>query len=114
MRSLLYIFVLASCAQVTDEPLTELPGMPTNPGDDDLSDEMDLIDRIEHPVYALEDSTPTPSEPCEGFPTDGACSQACNPDALRAYIPPGTCATFECPTSDGSTVRVGGCVLPDE
>lgn len=113
MRSLLYIFVLASCAQVTDVPPGE--GVVTiDKNSDDFSDEMELIDRIELPVYALDDSAPTPPEPCEGFPADGACSQACNPDALRAYIPPGTCATFECPTSDGSTVRVGGCVLPDE
>lgn len=112
MRSLLYIFVLASCAQVTDVPPGE--GVPIDKNSDDLSDEMELIDRIEHPVYALVDGTPTPSAPCEGFPSEGACSQACNPEALRAFIPPGTCATFDCPRSDGSTVRVGGCVLPDD
>lgn len=112
MRSFLYVLVLASCAQVTDVPPGK--GVPIDKNGDDLGDEMAENDRIEHPVYALEDGTPTPPVPCEGFPSDGACSQACNPDALRSFIPPGTCATFECPRSDGSIVRVGGCVLPDE
>ena len=115
MRSLFLVLGLASCAQVTDVPPGELQGVPTDP--EDYNDEIAELDRIENPIYA-QDHEPDPNEApaaCEGFPDDGsACSQACNPDALRSFIPEGTCATFECPYSDGTTVRVGGCVLPDE
>ena len=111
MRKLLYVTALAiagavGCAQVADAPPAELQGMPVPP---DENDEMIAdIDRLEHPTFAAD---PTPTI-CAMLPTDGsACAHACDPGALQAFIPEGTCVTFDCPLTDGTTVRVGGCSL---
>jgi hypothetical protein len=43
---------------------------------------------------------------------DGACSLACDPDAVIAqFVPEGTCTMFECDLTDGTTINVGGCHL---
>ena len=34
-------------------------------------------------------------------PDDGACSDACDWEALREYVPEGTCAAFVCDLIDG-------------
>ena len=47
---------------------------------------------------------------CDLLPNDGsACAHACDVDALRAFIPEGTCATFTCPLTDGNQFVIGGC-----
>jgi hypothetical protein len=47
---------------------------------------------------------------CKLLPADdGACAHACDPDALKAFIPPNTCASFACTLTDGSTLIAGGC-----
>jgi hypothetical protein len=47
---------------------------------------------------------------CDLLPTDdGACAHACDADALRAYVPAGTCASFACPLADGTTYHTGAC-----
>jgi hypothetical protein len=40
---------------------------------------------------------------------DGACAHACDPDALLAFIPEGTCVVFSCTLTNGSLYRTGGC-----
>jgi hypothetical protein len=41
---------------------------------------------------------------------EGPCLLACDPDALiDQWVPKGTCVAFECPLSDGTNVRIGGC-----
>lgn len=109
MRKLLYIVMTtacAACAQEVDAPITELDG-PMPP----------LVD----PEEAEEDGLPgnyfaDQADQCAQLPQDGsACAHACDPVALEAFIPEGTCATFECPLADGTVVRVGGCrVAADE
>lgn len=47
---------------------------------------------------------------CDQLPDDDSvCAHACDPAAVQAAIPPGTCAIFECPLDDGSVFRTGGC-----
>jgi hypothetical protein len=47
---------------------------------------------------------------CDLLPQDGsACAHGCDEDALRAFIPEGTCATFTCTLTDGSEFLIGGC-----
>lgn len=47
---------------------------------------------------------------CRLLPADdSACAHACDPVALKAYIPRGTCASFNCTLTDGSLFRIGGC-----
>lgn len=56
--------------------------------------------------------SPDPEQPafCAMLPQDGgACAHACDQDALLSFIPEGTCATFACPLSDGTTHVTGGC-----
>jgi hypothetical protein len=53
-----------------------------------------------------------PEDPavCSMLPhDDSACAHACDEDALLAYIPEGTCASFSCPLTDGTTFVTGGC-----
>jgi hypothetical protein len=59
----------------------------------------------------------TPQDPmdpdqgvCNLLPMDdSACAHACDPVALSAFIPQGTCVTFTCTLTDGSQYRTGGC-----
>ena len=46
---------------------------------------------------------------CEVLPAEGACSLACDPAALAAQIPEGTCITFRCELLDGRVLLAGGC-----
>jgi hypothetical protein len=46
---------------------------------------------------------------CEVLPPDGVCADACDPDALAQYIPPGVCALIVCQLTDGRTINIGGC-----
>jgi hypothetical protein len=51
------------------------------------------------------------SEPdvCELLPHCGPCSMACDPQALAALIPPGTCAAFLCELVDGRHATFHAC-----
>jgi hypothetical protein len=44
-------------------------------------------------------------------PTDAgdACSHLCDEEGIASFIPAGTCVTFVCHLTDGSTYRTGGC-----
>ncbi len=106
MRKLFFAIMLSTgavaCAEVVDDPPPELEGMPVPPDTSDLAE----IDRIEHPTFAAES---TPSQ-CAMLPADdSACAHACDPVALQEFIPDGTCVIFDCPLTDGTNVRVGGC-----
>lgn len=46
---------------------------------------------------------------CDVLPPDGACADACDPEALAQYIPPGVCALIVCHLTDGRTINIGGC-----
>lgn len=47
---------------------------------------------------------------CEHLPCDGACSLACDYDALvDQYVPPNTCASFVCELDDGRTIGLDAC-----
>jgi hypothetical protein len=53
-----------------------------------------------------------PGDPavCAMLPQDdSACAHACDEEALLAFIPAGTCASFSCPLTDGTTFVTGGC-----
>lgn len=53
---------------------------------------------------------PDHPNPCKLLPDDdSACAHACDPHALVAFVPPGTCATFACPLTDGSIYMTGAC-----
>jgi len=46
---------------------------------------------------------------CDLLPSDGACADACDPDALAQLIPPGACALIVCQLTDGRVINFGGC-----
>lgn len=105
MRKLLFAMVMGTmalaCAAVVDDPAPELEGMPVRV-DKPLGPSE--LQRADNPQYLAE-----PGQ-CDLLPDDGsACAHACDPAALEAYIPAGTCVTFDCPLTDGTSIRVGGC-----
>ena len=73
--------------------------------------------QIEHDVKLAVDRDPKgdvgheyASDACAMLPSDGACSLACDQDALfDRYIPKGACVEFLCDLSDGRVLRIGGC-----
>lgn len=47
---------------------------------------------------------------CAQLPADGACSLACDPEALvEQYVPKGTCVLITCTLDTGETFNTGGC-----
>lgn len=40
---------------------------------------------------------------------DGACSVACDLEAVMAFIPKGACAVIPCTATDGTRFNTGGC-----
>jgi hypothetical protein len=110
MRNLLIATALlaASCAEQTgpgvapdeDEDPIVWP-LPT----DDLPPDLPTTSR------ALEEDPADPNlDVCALLPDDdGACAHACDPDALIAFIPEGTCVTFSCTLTNGRLYRTGGC-----
>lgn len=46
---------------------------------------------------------------CSLLPSEGACSLACDAEALAQLIPAGTCMTFVCELADGNVLLAGGC-----
>lgn len=107
MRRLLIAMVTATlgagaCAAVVDDPPPELSGMPV-PVDQPVNNDP-LARSTQNPEYLAQ-----PGE-CDLLPQDGsACAHACDPGALAAFIPQGTCAVFDCPLTNGTSIRVGGC-----
>ena len=52
---------------------------------------------------------------CDALPDEGPCSLACDPDALRdEYVPAGTCAAFACTLTDGRTITLHACHVPED
>jgi hypothetical protein len=103
MRKLLSMIAFTACTEAAD-PLLVDDGIPSanKPTHDDPADV--LGEDLSLAVAA--ESSPS----CAMLPDDGsACAHACDPDALQGFIPPGTCATFECELTDGTVIRVGGC-----
>jgi hypothetical protein len=49
------------------------------------------------------------TDACDMLPPDGPCAAACDPVALQAFIPAGTCVLIDCTLTDGSTIKIGGC-----
>ena len=50
------------------------------------------------------------SDICSKLPADaGACSVACEPEAVMAFIPQDTCAVIRCTLTDGTPFSTGGC-----
>jgi hypothetical protein len=103
MRKLLYIVMVtacAACAEQVDAPIGEIDGMSPPPVEQEDAEELGR----QRTYYADQDAS------CAQLPNDGsACAHACDQAALEQFIPPGTCATFECPLPDGTVMRVGGC-----
>ncbi len=50
-----------------------------------------------------------PIDVCEVLPPSGACSAACDHDALAEYVPTGACASFYCELTDGRHLVVHAC-----
>jgi len=104
------VAVFAS-ACIIDDGVKGTPGSistdktPDDPSDDTPQDEPTT-------VTATRQRQPSPNDPamCSLLPQDdSACAHACDEGALLGYIPEGTCATFSCPLSDGTTLVTGGC-----
>ncbi len=55
----------------------------------------------------------SPADVCSLLPCDGACSLACDHDALvDQYVPKGSCVTFVCDLTDGRKITVDACHIP--
>ena len=81
-------------------PIVVLPGGDGAVGDAQASDR------------ALSSTDPEAPETdvCALLPLDGACSLACDYDALvQQYVQKGSCATFFCRLSDGRSIVVDAC-----
>ena len=81
---------------------------------DESADDTGMDTPADTPVAAVADRPREPDETqlpqCDLLPQDdSACAHACDEDALLEYIPEGTCASFTCPLSDGTTLVTGGC-----
>jgi len=92
------IVFLSTCADGVDGtpgslPTDETPDDPTSGGD----------------LPAGEQRLAKEVDICTLLPTEGACAHACDPDALADFVPPGTCASFMCPLTDGTTYHTGAC-----
>lgn len=46
---------------------------------------------------------------CDLLPSAGPCAVACDPVALAAYLPPGTCGAFVCELVDGREASFHTC-----
>ena len=99
MRKLLLCIVMATgCADPADTATVDVQPVPAVDDGPDLSEASAYV--------AASDDTSV----CDLLPDDdSACAHACDPDAVAATIPEGTCAVLECPLSDGRVYRTGGC-----
>ncbi len=110
MRNLLVVTALfaAACAEQTG------PGVGPDEDEDPLLWPVptdDLPPDLPTTARSLNDDPEDPNlEECALLPDDdGACAHACDPDALAAFIPQGTCVTFSCTLTNGKLFRTGGC-----
>lgn len=110
MRKLLLAitFFAAACAEETG------PGVAPDEDEDPILwplPEDDLPPDLPTTARRLNDDPTDPSlDVCTLLPDDdGACTLACDPDALAAFIPAGTCVTFSCTLTNGKPYRTGGC-----
>jgi hypothetical protein len=67
-----------------------------------------LSDDARASVTAEVASAPAP-DICTLLPEGGACSVACDWEALREYVPVGTCAAFICELVDGRDATFHAC-----
>ena len=74
------------------------------------TDDGDQVGAPAPAAVALELALALELEPvCPIVADDGPCAVACDPEAIRAFIQPGTCVTFRCYLADGTETRAGGC-----
>lgn len=94
--AVLALFLCGSAC--TDEPdVPETVAERHTPGDEGRA----LID---------DEMSPGTTDVCRLLPPDdGACSVACDWEALREFVPVGTCAAFVCDLVDGSTAIFHAC-----
>lgn len=48
-------------------------------------------------------------DPCTALPQGRLCALVCDPEALQAAIPAGTCVDFSCTLLDGRELVAGAC-----
>jgi hypothetical protein len=61
-------------------------------------------------AVVVDEMAPETWDVCDLLPDDcGACSVACDWEALREYVPPGTCAAFVCDLVDGTQAIFHAC-----
>lgn len=81
--------------------------------DDDVPLRATLTPDLPDDPQTPEEPDDTPPEGCDATVAEtGACSIACNTDAvIDQYVPAGTCVVFECDLVDGGTLQIGGCKM---
>jgi len=105
MRKMLLLIALSTaCADSAETPSHDLvPAATVDEGPDVTA---------ASPLRAAVDNDTQPNL-CNLLPDDdSACAHACDPAAFADAIPEGTCAVFDCPLSDGTIYRTGGCNTP--
>ncbi len=109
MRRLWYVIAfVAACAEQVGPDIAP-------DEDEDPINFPDPYEGVQSGVPTIARSSPQdPIDPdpdiCNKLPDDdSACAHACDPVALSAFIPEGTCVTFTCTLTDGSQYRTGGC-----
>jgi hypothetical protein len=76
----------------------------------DTNDERTTVEiKADEADTTFRDEPPTPALCEQIVETEGPCAVACDPVALAAFIPKGTCTLFLCTLEDGSQYKTGGC-----
>lgn len=104
--------VLAGASACVAEVTGDLPSDSTaRRFDDDVPLRATLTPDVPDDPQTPEDPDDTPPVGCDATVEEtGACSIACNMDAvIDQYVPAGTCVAFVCDLVDGSTIQIGGC-----
>ncbi|HUS32563.1 MAG TPA: hypothetical protein VMZ53_28875 [Kofleriaceae bacterium] len=111
LKKIVVALVVVFGSACIDDGVNGTPGsLPT----DETPEEPGIDTPAEMPQTALTERSrqQNPGDPavCELLPQDdSACAHACDEDVLLTYIPEGTCASFACPLTDGTTFVTGGC-----
>lgn len=75
-------------------------------GPPDAPDERDVAQVVTNAQVGPEEF----ADVCDVLPPEGPCSCACDHQALAdRFVPPGTCATFQCELTDGREVIISAC-----
>ena len=103
-KILLCIAMTTACADSADTAKVDVQPVPAVDDGPTVDDSSPFSAAVEEPAG--------PSV-CDLLPDDdSACAHACDADVVEQYIPVGTCAVLECPLSDGTIYRTGGCNFP--